>query len=99
MQTRSTFKVSKKAKLDLEAIWLYGVDNWSLRHAESYVARLYTAFDFLGAMPSAGRPAANFRSGYFRHEIKSHTIFYQIGERHITIIRVLHEKMDPGRHL
>ena len=99
MRTKSNFKLAKKAKADLESIWLYGLETWSLRHADEYIAGLHEKFEFLAKWPSAGRHAVTLRSGYSRFEFQSHTIFYKIGKNGIIIIRVLHEKMDATRHL
>ena len=99
MRTKSTFRLAKKAKADLESIWLYGLETWSLNQADAYVAKLHEKFEFLAQWPSAGRHAATLRSGYFRFEFQSHTIFYKSDKNGIIIIRILHEKMDAARHL
>jgi toxin ParE1/3/4 len=99
MRTRSNYTLSKRAKADLEAIWLYGLETWSLEQAEHYASGLYEKFDFLSQWPKAGRQANRIREHYFRFEYQSHTIFYRTEKSQIRIVRVLHEKMDAGRHL
>jgi toxin ParE1/3/4 len=46
-----------------------------------------------------GRSIDHLRPGYFRFEHARHTVFYVKVERGIRIMRVLHERMDPDRHL
>ena len=99
MPTKLQYALSKRAKADLEGIWLYGLEKWSFNQTEQYATGLYEKFDFLVQGPNAGRPAKSIRDGYFRFECQSHTIFYRIEKSGIRIIRVLHEKMDAGRHL
>jgi len=49
--------------------------------------------------PELGRSIAYLRRGYFRFEHKSDTVFYVRSGEGIRVVRVLHERMDPERHL
>jgi toxin ParE1/3/4 len=55
MGTKAKYHLSRKAKADLEAIWLYGFETWSLKQAETYAAGLYECFEMIGDMPGIGR--------------------------------------------
>lgn len=99
MRKRSSYRLSKRAKADLKSLWLYGLQTWSLAQAESYVAGLYQKFEFLTEWPSTGRKGVGIPDGYLRFEYQSHTIFYKVEKSGVAIIRVLHERMDAGRHL
>jgi toxin ParE1/3/4 len=99
MAIRPKYLLSRKAKADLEAIWLYGFERWSLKQADMYVAGLYDCFEMIGRMPHLGRKAFHLRAELLRFEHDSHTIFYIHKKRTVLVIRILHGKMDPERHL
>jgi antitoxin ParD1/3/4 len=46
-----------------------------------------------------GRSIHHIRPGYFRFPHASHTVFYVNIPDGIRVIRVLHQRMDPERHL
>ena len=50
-------------------------------------------------MPSLGRACDDIRTGYRRYAEGSHTIFYREAGGGIEIVRILHGRMDPDRHL
>lgn len=99
MGREAKYQLSRKAKADLEAIWLYGVDTWSLKQAETYVSDLYDCFALIGDMPQIGRKAFQIRPKHYRFEHESHTIFYTIKQKRVVFLRILHAKMDSERHL
>jgi toxin ParE1/3/4 len=99
MGTKPKYQLSRKAKADLEAIWLYALETWSLKQADVYCAELYDCFEMLGDMPGLGRKAFRLRPKLLRLEHESHTIFYLRRKSAILVIRILHGLMDPERHL
>ncbi|WP_454819373.1 type II toxin-antitoxin system RelE/ParE family toxin [Labrys neptuniae] len=38
------------------------------------------------------------REGYLKYNVGSHIVFYRRMEQTIDIIRILHQRMDIGRH-
>ena len=46
-----------------------------------------------------GRPRDDLRPGYRALQINHHIAYYIIEPGIIRIIRVLHERMDPDRHI
>lgn len=55
-------------------------------------------FESLVAFPDTGRPFIE-RKGYFRIESGSHVVFYRKKFPGILIVRVLHQQMEPRRHI
>jgi toxin ParE1/3/4 len=53
----------------------------------------------LAAETRTGRAVDDVRRGYFRYAVGSHLIFYRRSGHMIDIIRILHQRMDVGRHL
>ena len=88
--------LSNKAQTDLESIWLYTFDNWSIEQADRYYNLLLDEIEILSQHPNLGIDSSYIRKDYFRSKVKSHFIFYKINKskNQIEIIRILHEKMD-----
>ena len=90
------YKISKEAESDLEKIWLYTFEEWSVEQADYYYDLLINEIEYLGANPKSGKDYNEVRKGYFRSRVKSHFIFYKINlkEECIEIMRILHQQMD-----
>ncbi len=84
----------KRAIEDLEEIWLYTVQNWSLEQADRYHRLIYNEVEFLAFKPESGKDFNHLRKGYRASKVKSHFIFYKCSSSEIEIIRILHENMD-----
>lgn len=95
------FTISKEAEKDLENIWLYTFENWSIEQAEKYLNLVFDEIDYLCLKPISGLDYGNIRKGYWRSKVNSHFIFYKINKKRneIEIIRILHEIMDIDNHL
>ena len=95
------FTIRKEAEKDLENIWLYTFENWSIEQAEKYLNLIFDEIDYLCLKPNSGLDYGNLRKGYWRSKVNSHFIFYKINEKQneIEIIRILHEMMDIENHL
>ena len=92
------FLLSPRAEADLEEIWLYTYRNWSIEQADGYHATIVDAFDGLATGRKTGR-VVDIRDGYFKYAVGSHLVFYRLTERELIVVRVLHQRMDVGRHL
>ena len=90
--------LSPRAEADLEEIWLYTYRNWSIEQADGYHAAIVDAFDGLATGGKTGR-VVDIRDGYFKYAVGSHLVFYRLTERELIVVRVLHQRMDVGRHL
>lgn len=93
------YRLSKLARRDLYAIADYTVDVWGGEQAERYLDGLAACFERLGAMPEMGRACDEIRAGYRRLEHEKHVIFYRVEAKGVLIIRILHLRMLPVRHL
>lgn len=95
------YKISIKAKEDMQDIWLYTFDEWSLNQAGQYINGLILAFEKITRKPFSGKNYKSVREGYYRLQFKSHFIFYKINkaEECIEIIRILHQRMDIENRL
>jgi toxin ParE1/3/4 len=83
---------------DLEEIWLYTFQTWSLEQADRYHGLIYKEIEFLAGKPGSGKDFNHVRKDYRASKVKSHFIFYKYSSTEIEIIRILHENMDiPNR--
>jgi toxin ParE1/3/4 len=89
------YSISEKANQDIENIWLYTFENWSLEQADRYYNLIFDEIEFISENFESGKSADYIKKGYRTSIVKSHIIFYKKSERNIVeIIRVLHQKMD-----
>lgn len=90
------YKISKEAEKDLEKIWLYTFETWSLRKADYYYDLLMDEIEYLAENPKFGQDFSHLRKGYFRSRVKSHFIFYRLNLKNneLEVIRILHQQMD-----
>ncbi len=95
------YKISKEAENDLEKIWLYTFEQWSIEQADYYYDLIIDEIEYLSENPKSGKDYNEIRKGYFRSRIKSHFIFYKINvaKEKIEIIRILHQQMDIDNRL
>lgn len=95
------FKISEEAAFDLEEIWFYTFENWSIKQADRCLNIILDEIEYLAKNPKASQDYSKIRKGYFRFRVRSHFIFYRINstEKIIEIIRVLHQRMDTDSRL
>ena len=94
------FHLSNKAVDDLDSIWLYTMETWSEDQADSYYRELVMACQDIANHPAyLDKDFKEIMPGLFGHHCNKHLIFYVLVEDGVEIVRILHEKMDFGRHI
>lgn len=94
------YALTPAAQRDLEQIWDYTSARWSDVQAEGYVWDIQRAVELLAENPLLGRACDEVRTGYRRHTIGSHVLYYRVAATDlIEIVRVLHKQMDVNQHL
>jgi len=89
------YLISEKANQDIEKIWLYTFDNWSLEQADRYYNLIIDEIEFIAENFESGKSVEYIKKGYRASIVNSHVIFYKKSRRNIVeIIRVLHQRMD-----
>lgn len=91
--------LTPRARADLEAIWAYTAERWTIEQADRYVRLLHSAMQAVAGEPRRWRSCDHIRSGYFKYSAGSHALFFRRHERGIVVVRVLHQSMDFERHL
>ena len=97
----SRYVLSPAAQADLEQIWDYTYERWSDDQAETYVREIQRAIELVGDNALIGRSCEEIRTGYRRHAVGSHTLYYRLvaGGDLVDVVRILHKHMDVDRHL
>jgi len=89
------YRISSKAQSDLINIWEFTFDNWSIDQADRYYNLIIDKIKDICKKPDLGRNYNHVRKDYWGINVKSHIIFYKIGDVGIIeIIRILHQRMD-----
>jgi len=85
----SGYRLSPKAVSDLEGIWRYSAQTWSVERADRYIDDLTVLFDVLVSHPEVARERKEFNPPVRIHPHQRHLIIYTIAAGHILIIRIL----------
>jgi toxin ParE1/3/4 len=94
------FFLTNKAKADLKDIGRYTKSKWGRAQRDKYLTMLDAHFQDLAEEPLKGRDCSHIQNGYRKYSAGSHVIFYrQMATDTIEMVRVLHGRMDPERHL
>lgn len=85
------------AEADIVEIWRYTIDRWGLDQAVRYDVTIQEKIEGLATGRTTSRPADDVRPGLRRAQAGRHVVFYRETEEAVTVVRVLHERMDVGR--
>lgn len=91
--------IAPAAKNDLKDIYQYGLRQWGQARSESYLSTLKSQFWLLTQQPLMGSERPELLPDARSLSINSHTLFYRVTANRVEIIRVLHGRQDPQRHL
>jgi len=68
------YKISVKAGQDIENIWFFTKERWSIVQADKYFSLLYNEVEKLAEYPLSGRDCSHIRENYRYSKVKSHYI-------------------------
>ncbi len=92
---KQNYCISEKAVEDLENIWVYTLEKWSSEQADRYYNLITNEIEFIANNFNTGKAMDHIRKGYRSSIVKSHLIFYRMGQDNVVeIIRILHQEMD-----
>ena len=91
--------LSPNAARSITEINKFTIEKFGERQARRYLENFRDRFRFLVENPLLGRKRNDLEEGYYSYFEGSHTIYYKILGENIAIIDVLHQSMEPGRHL
>jgi toxin ParE1/3/4 len=86
---------TKKAVLDLSAIWEYTVATWSERQADKYYFMLLDTCQELADGKVSGKIYSEISAEIFGFRVGQHILFYRrLNHEKVEIARILHTQMD-----
>lgn len=90
---------TKAAERDLRAIARYTDEVWGTEQSDAYLALLEETCEHI--LPSRARFARPVpeRPGLKRWRVEAHDVYFRAVEDGIEIVRILHVRMLPARHL
>ncbi|MFD1507945.1 type II toxin-antitoxin system RelE/ParE family toxin [Lacimonas salitolerans] len=90
----TAYRLTPAAQDDLEDIWLYTLQQWSIKQADRYADILEDTFDRLLFMPEMARERTEVDPPVRIHPSGGHLIIYRIERDHLVILRVLGAGQD-----
>jgi toxin ParE1/3/4 len=91
--------VSVLAESDLIGVWQYSFEEWGADQADRYLDELDSNIKLLADNLDLGIKRDFVSDGYRVLFVASHAVYYTVTPSTIHIVRVLHGRMDPERHL
>jgi len=76
----------------------YGTRQWGAAQSD-HMDGLEALFALISRHPAIGTPRPELAPGLRSMPTGSHLVFYRADGEAVTILRVLHLRMDPARHL
>ena len=96
----SEYIISEKAIEDINNIWIYTAENWSVEHADRYYNLIYDEIEYIVKDFEMAHDFGKIRKSYKYSKVKSHLIFFKKDKMNeIEVVRVLHERMDIENRL
>ena len=90
-------RISVQAEADIDSIIEYSKAEWGSRQSEKYLSRIEDELELLARNPLIGRSCNSILPGLRRLEVGKHVVFYLSRRDGILIVRVLHQRMLPGK--
>jgi len=91
--------IAPAAQDDLKEIYQYGLRHWGQAQSDNYLETLKGKLWSLTEQPLIGTERSELLAGIRSLPTESHILFYRVTASNVEIIRVLHGRQDPARHL
>ena len=95
----AAYALRELAVADLEAIWVYTVEQWGIEQAERYLKSVFACFEDLAEKPHLGRQRDEVKAGYRSFPQGRHVMFYLVVPAGIEVIGIVHQSADVDSHL
>jgi toxin ParE1/3/4 len=88
------YGLAPQARTDLENIWRYTAETWSIKQADKYLRELTAVFKLIGSIPMMARERKEFSPPVHTHVHDRHLIVYVIDDSKVEIVRFLGGRQD-----
>ncbi|SOC83385.1 toxin ParE1/3/4 [Ensifer adhaerens] len=88
------YRLTPQAISDLEAIWAYGAEVWSVEQAEAYTDELTRIFNLIATFPEIAREYREFSTPVRVHTHRTHIVIYVTQSDYVLIVRILGGRQD-----
>ncbi len=88
------YRLTPGALADLDDLWLYSAQTWTVAQADRYIDDLTQIFATIAAMPELAREYAEFTPPVRIHAHHNTLIVHTIAVDHIIVLRLLGGKQD-----
>lgn len=93
------FDLTRRAAVDFDEIAEYTIHRWGEQQAVRYLADLNECFVQLAENPALGRRCDEVAPQLRRIKQGRHVVYFRVHGPGVRILRILHERMLPERHL
>jgi len=95
----NSFQLTPDAKASMISIALYTQKRWGKQQRIIYMKMVDQCFHDLVANPLQGKARPEIYHTMRSRPVGKHIVFYIPLDQQIIIVNVIHERMDPARHL
>lgn len=88
------YRLAPRALEDLEEIWRYTAETWSVAQADRYTDDLARVFETISALPSLARERPEFNPPVRIHTHERHLVIYALSDDQLVIVRLLGGRQD-----
>ena len=88
------YRLAPRALADVDEIWRYSAETWSVEQADRYIDRLARVFETIAQMPLLARERREFTPPVRIHVHEGHLVVYVAADDHVAIVRVLGGRQD-----
>ena len=99
MSNFKPLRLSNPAKNDLQNIATYTLREWGKGQKKVYLELIKKSFNTLSTVGNIGKKREDIEQDLYAYSIKKHTVYFRETDQEFVVIRILHSRMDPERHL
>jgi toxin ParE1/3/4 len=93
------YEFTEHAENDLDGVTDFSVKRWGKQQAEKYINELEDLAQTLSENPDLGMNRECLFDGLISFPYVSHILYYVKQSHGITIVRILHQRMDPKKKI
>ena len=97
MPSSRKVRLSAEAEDDVRSILQYSLQMWGPSQRDAYQLAFHERLADLATYPLLGQPREEIFPGCRTLSIRRHIAYYLVANEAVLIVRILHERRDPGQ--